>query len=296
MEKEKAPIIVIVGQTASGKSALSMEVARHYDCEIICADSRTIYKDMNIGTAKPSAQDRAQVPHHGLDLIAPNEYFSAAAFQQYAQKKVAEIHARGKIPLIVGGTGLYVDGFIYNYSFAGEADRSQRAELEALSLEDLQARARAIGIGETAIDFKNHRHLSRAVERGNIKPQRQALPKNVLLLGLKLDREQLLERISLRVDTMFDEGMVDEVKNLINVYGADATGLLTPGYKAVQRYLKGEITLQETKEEFKRSDKYLAKRQLTWFKRNKDIIWVQSSSQALENVRAFLLRFDTMDT
>lgn len=296
MEKEKAPIIVIVGQTASGKSALSMEIARHYDGEIICADSRTIYKDMNIGTAKPSAQDRALVPHYGLDLIEPNQYFSAAAFKDYTEKTVAAIHSRGKLPLIVGGTGLYIDGFIYNYSFAGEADRSRRAELEALSLEELQAQARAIGIDETAIDFKNHRHLSRAIERGNIKPRRQALSKNVLLLGLRLDREQLLERISLRVDTMFDEGIVDEVKELINVYGANATGLLTPGYKAVSRYLREEITLQQTKEEFKRSDKYLAKRQLTWFKRNEDIIWVQSADQALENVRAFLLRFDTMGT
>lgn len=296
MAQEKAPIIVIVGQTASGKSALSMEIARLYDCEIICADSRTIYKDMSIGTAKPSAKDQALVPHHGLDLIAPNEYFSAAAFKEYAQKKVSEIHERGKIPLIVGGTGLYVEGFIYDYSFAGEADRSRRSELETLSLEELQAQARAIGIDESSIDFKNHRHLSRAVERGNVTPERHELPNNVLLLGLQLDREQLIERISLRVDTMFDDGIVNEVQKLINVYGIDATGLLTPGYKAVRRYLSHEISLEETKEEFKRSDKYLAKRQKTWFKRNKDIIWVQSTGQAIDNVRAFLLRFDTIET
>lgn len=291
-----SPTIVIVGQTASGKSALSMKLAQMFNGEIICADSRTIYKDMNIGTAKPSLSDQKLVPHHGLDLIAPNEYFSAAAFKDYTTQKVLEINQRGHMPFIVGGTGLYVDGYVYDYSFAGEADRSRREELESLSLGELQERARAISIDEAAIDFKNHRHLSRAVERGNITPERQALPNNILILGLQLEREQLLERINLRVDTMFNDGIVREVQNLINVYGADATGLLTPGYKAVRRYLNEELTLEETKDEFKRSDKYLAKRQQTWFKRNKDIVWVQSADQAIDNVRAFLLRFDTIET
>ncbi|MGI9028087.1 MAG: tRNA (adenosine(37)-N6)-dimethylallyltransferase MiaA [Candidatus Saccharimonadales bacterium] len=289
------PIIVIVGQTASGKSALAIKVAELFGGEIICADSRTIYKGMDIGTAKPSAQDRQKVPHHGLDLIEPTEYFSAAAFKDYAAQKVDEIQSRGKLPLIVGGTGLYIDGYVYDYSFAGEADRLQRAELEALSLAELQARARAMGIGETQIDFKNHRHLSRAVERGNITPERHPLPAHVLIIGLKLDREQLLERITNRVDTMFAMGFMQEVQNLVRTYGNDATGLLTPGYTAARRYLLGKVTLEEAKEEFKRSDRSLAKRQLTWFKRNQDIVSVHSDTQAIDTIRAFLLMFDTID-
>ncbi len=282
------PIIVIVGQTASGKSALSMRAAELFNGEIICADSRTVYKDMDLGTAKPTVEDRYRVPHHGLDLIEPTEYFSAAAFKRYANQAVLDIRSRNHIPFIVGGTGLYVDGFVYDFDFAEQADRSLRAELEALSLDDLQVRATELGITETDIDFKNHRHLSRAVERGGVTISRQPKPQNVLLLGIQLEREVLLERIAQRVDTMFDNGFTDEVQKLINSYGTDAPGLLAPGYKAVSQYLAGQITLDEAKELFIRSDKYLAKRQLTWFKRNKDIIWVQSEEQAIELMSDFV--------
>lgn len=294
-QQKSSPIIVIVGQTASGKSALALAAALAFGGEIICADSRTIYKGMDIGTAKPSAKDQQMVPHHGLDLIAPNEYFSAAAFKDYASIKVQEINGRRKLPIIVGGTGLYIDGYVYDYSFAGEADRSQRFELEKLSLAELQHKARKLDIDESQIDFKNHRHLSRAVERGNSTHERHPLPSNVLMIGLELTRVLLLERIAARVDTMFAMGFMEEVQNLVRVYGDGATGLLTPGYTAARRYLAGETTIEDAKEEFKRSDKYLAKRQQTWFKRNTDINWVQSNTQALDSMRAFLLRFDTIE-
>lgn len=285
--EQKTPIIVIVGQTASGKSALAIKIAQQFGGEIICADSRTVYTGMNIGTAKPSAEDQALVPHHGLNLISPNEYFSAAAFKDYAQQKGVEISERGKIPIIVGGTGLYIDGFVYDFNFAGQADRSKRAELEAMNLEDLQAKARAIGIEETDINFKNHRHLSRAVERGNVPAERHAKPSNVLILGLQLDRDTLLERINHRVDTMFKSGFVDEVQNLISLYGSSAPGLLAPGYKAAWLYLDGEVSLDDAKELFRRSDRQLAKRQQTWFKRNADINWVQSEKEAIDFVTNF---------
>lgn len=289
-----APIIVIAGQTASGKSALAMRAARQFGAEIICADSRTIYKDMDIGTAKPSAQDRRLVPHHGLDLIEPDKYFSAAAFKDYASLKVNEIQARGRLPIIVGGTGLYIDGYVYDFNFAGQADALTRAGMEAMDLAELQDAARALGIDEFYIDFKNQRHLSRAVERaktarehGRAAPARHPKPKNILLLGLQVEREQLLERIAARVDTMFDAGFVDEVQNVVDTYGVDATGLLTPGYKAARKYLAGEISLKEAKELFVRGDKQLAKRQQIWFKRNPDIIWVQSEDEAIENIFKF---------
>ncbi len=299
------PIIVIAGQTASGKSALAIRAALQFGGEIICADSRTIYKGMDIGTAKPSAADRRVVPHHGLDLIEPDQYFSAAAFKQYTSLKVNEIHGRGSLPIIVGGTGLYIDGFVYDFNFGGEADRSQRAELEAMSLADLQGRARALGVAEMDVDFKNHRHLSRAVERAaavninskvsphnknlkiKLKPNRKLKPTNILMLGINIEREKLIERIKGRVDTMFVAGFIKEVQNVINQYGSEATGLLTPGYKAARKHLEGEISLEESKELFVKSDKDLAKRQKTWFKRNQDIIWVQSEDEAMEYISKF---------
>lgn len=290
----QSPLIVITGQTASGKSALAMRAALEFNGEIICADSRTVYKGMDIGTAKPSARDRRLVRHHGLDLIEPTEYFSAVAFQSYARDAAADIRARGKLPIIVGGTGLYIDSVVYDFSFAGEADAAQRARLEAMSLEDLQAEARSQGIDETQANFKNHRHLSRAVERAgagsehtNKVPTRRAKPENILLLGMQIEREQLIKRIAERVDTMFAAGLLNEVQDLISRYGEGATGLLAPGYKAMAKHLVGEISLEETKLLFIRSDKYLAKRQQTWFKRNKDIIWVQSEQEALEKITKF---------
>jgi tRNA dimethylallyltransferase len=132
----EAPLIVIVGPTASGKSALAMQLAERFGGEIICADSRTVYKGMDIGTAKPSAEDQARVPHHGLDLVEPGERFSAVDFKNYATQTIADIRARGKIPFLVGGTGLYVDAVIFDYHF-GQADPELRAKLEALSLEEL---------------------------------------------------------------------------------------------------------------------------------------------------------------
>ncbi len=281
------PIIVIVGQTASGKSALAMQLAKKYNGEIICADSRTIYRGMDIGTAKPSAADQAAVPHHGLDLINPDESFSASAFKDYAEQKVAEIQERGKTPIIVGGTGLYIDGYVYDYSFAEPASASKRAELAALTLEALQARARAEGIDEARVDFRNPRHLARAIERGDATPERRAIRPNVLLLGIAMEQAAIIGRINVRVDTMFDAGLVDEVQKLITEYGSDAPGLLAPGYKAVIRYLDGELSLSETKNEFRRSDKYLAKRQQTWFKRNDDINWIKNRDEAYVLISEF---------
>lgn len=288
-----SPVIVIVGQTASGKSALAMLVAQQFNGEIICADSRTIYKGMDIGTAKPSAQDRRLIPHHGLDLIEPSETFSAAAFQAYAREKVADVQARDKLPIIVGGTGLYIDSLVYDFSFAGKADAALRAKYEAMSLDDLQVEAHSLGLNEADIDFKNRRHFSRILERmslnpnAKMRPDRKLKPDNILLLGIQIDREQLIDRIHKRVDTMFAEGLVDEIQNLISVYGDAAPGLLAAGYRDVVRYLSGAISLDEAKVLFIRSHKYLAKRQQTWFKRNQDIIWVQSKDEALEKITKF---------
>jgi tRNA dimethylallyltransferase len=291
MESEPKPIIVVIGQTASGKSALAMKLAKAHNGEIIAADSRTIYKGMDIGTAKPPLQDQQRIKHYGLDLITPDQYFSAAEFKNYTSSVVKKIHKKNKIPFIVGGTGLYVDGYIYDFPFGRQADLELRKMLESLKLNELQEHAEKAGLDPEQVNFANPRHLARAIERGGIVQARTPKPHNIMLVGLEVDREQLLEHITNRVDTMFEEGLVQEVQNLITQFGAQVPGLLAPAYKEVTEYINGSITLEEAKEQIVRSHKRLAKRQLTWFKRNKDIIWCATGGEAEKLVSDFLTKF-----
>lgn len=290
------PIIVILGPTASGKSALALKLTELYKGEIISADSRTIYKDMNIGTAKPSLQEQQHIKHFGLDLITPDQSYSAAEFKDYAQEAINSIHKRNHIPIVVGGTGLYIDGLVYDFDFSPPADPALRTKLESLNLNELQLLATKKGIDPEQVSYANPRHLSRAIERGPAPKTHKKLPPNVLILGMQIDKEQLHERIKIRVDKMFKDGLVEEVQNLIKTYGSDAPGLLTPGYKAATEYLRGNCTLEEARERFVRNDKNLAKRQLTWFKRNQDIHWIASQEEAEQRVSDFLLKFDTIDS
>lgn len=295
MESTANPLIVILGQTASGKSQLGLEVAQAHNGAIIAADSRTIYRGMDIGTAKPSSADQAVVMHYGLDLVTPDETFSAAAFKRYAENVVKDIWSQHKLPIIVGGTGLYIDGLVYDFSFQDTADPRLRAELEKLDLDALAQRAEALGIEPDDVNFLNKRHLVRAIERGGkVGDRRHNRPSNILLIGLRIQKEVLDQRITERVNTMFDNGLIDEVQNLIYQYGADAPGLLAPGYKAVSQHLKGDISLEEAREVFIRNDRRLAKRQQTWFKRNPDIIWCDSAGEAKDKIETFLSEFDTI--
>lgn len=263
MESKRSPIIVIVGQTGSGKSALAMQLALKYGCEIVCADSRTIYKELDIGTAKPSPEDQKAVPHHCLDLVKPNQKFSAAEFKQRAVKSIKEIHTRGMIPLLVGGSGLYIDSVLFDYQFA-------RAGAER--------------------DSQNPRHLKKSHQGVTSRPLRQ----NTLIIGLQVEREILQERILNRVNNMISAGFIDEVKVLSKKYGWEAPGLLAPGYLAFKDYIAGNTTIEDAKQKFVRNDMSLAKRQLTWFKRNKNIHWIQSFNEADKLVHKFLLRDDTI--
>ena len=295
MESAANPVVVILGQTASGKSALAMQIAQRHDGEIVAADSRTIYTEMDIGTAKPTKADQAMVVHHGLDLIHVDQSFSAAAFQRYAKDVVRDCALRHKLPVVVGGSGLYIDGFVYNFSFQSVPSKSLRDELDALDLQGLQQRAIALGLQSTEYDFANQRHLSRASERSGQKGGRRAKkPDNFILIGLRVQKELLEQRITQRVGTMFEDGLIDEVQNLIKHYGSGAPGLLAPGYKAVVQHLQNQCTLDEAKEEFIRNDRRLAKRQQTWFKRNPDIVWCDSATEAEEKIGAFLSEFDTI--
>jgi tRNA dimethylallyltransferase len=292
MLESSKPIVVIVGPTASGKSDMAMKIAQNHNGEIVCADSRTIYKGMDTGTAKPSQKDRTIVPHHGLDLIDPSERFSAAEFQQYALDKIAEIHEHGRLPVVVGGSGMYIDGLLYNFDFSAD---SKQDDLEEKDLTELQVLAAKLKSLPSLQVLKNKRHLIGFIRRGGTAGSKERLPSNVIILGLRVPKAVLDLRIEQRVDSMVNDGLVEEVKDLLENWGADAPGMLAPAYKAFSYYLKGELTLEQAKNEFVKQDKQLAKRQVTWFKRNKDIHWVHDLQQAEQLIADFLKKFATID-
>lgn len=285
------PVIVIVGETGSGKSALAVELAKQFDGEIIAADSRTAYRDMNIGTAKPTAEEQQGIPHYGFDVVEPGGQFTAYDFQQLAKKYVADIACRRKLPIIVGGTGLYVDAYLYNFIFRPRADETVRNELQAFSVAELQKQVLTAGL-VLPENAQNPRHLRRLLEAGPPPEQTKILRPDTLVLGLGVPRAELERRISVRVEAMLTSGLINEVKALADHYGA-AEALRTPGYKAFGAYLKGEIGLAEAKRQFIRDDLRLAKRQRTWFKRNPNIRWLDGENklaQATELVSVFLHR------
>lgn len=287
-KSDESPLIVIVGETASGKSALGLDIAKLFNGEIICADSRTIYKGMDIGTAKPTTADRQDIRHHLLDIVEPGDYFSAADFKQAAKAAINDITNRGKLPIMVGGTGLYIDSVLFDYQFAAKADLKQRKILESLSTEELQSRVRALGLLEGDINYKNRRHLIRALENGGVKTQHKPLRPHTLVIGLQLPRDTLKRRIEERVETMVNAGFIEEVRRVGERYGWESEALTGIGYRAFRQYVQGETTLEEAKKNFVRGDLLLAKRQRTWFKRNKSIHWIGGTRQAFTLVADFL--------
>ncbi len=282
------PLIAIVGETASGKTAVAIEIAKRIDGEIICADSRTVYKQMDIGTAKPSRHEQTVIPHHLLSLIEPNQTFSAAQFKEMAEKCIQDISSRGRIPIIVGGTGLYIDGLLYNFHFGDKVDAAYRAELEQMEDVELTTILSTKNIDTAGLDIKNRRHTIRAIEQGGKRQTRELLRKNTIILGIKLDRELLRKRIIQRVECMFEEGFIEEATKLFSLYGRDNEAFLTPGYRAAAAFIEGQLTLNEAKSQFIASDLKLAKRQRTWFKRNTDIQWFDDPDELAESALAFI--------
>lgn len=243
-------LLVIVGPTASGKSDLAMELAKLLGGEIICADSRTVYKGLDIGTAKPSNRDRQKVPHHLLDMVEPDAHFNVADFKKLAEVVINDIKSRGKLPIMVGGSGLYIDSVLFNYGFS-EAG--------------------------VAKDPENPRHLFKEAPRN-----KSTLRSDALVIGIEVDRSVLKERIARRVDTMLTAGFLDEVKKL-QADHPNSKALLAPGYKAFSEHLLGHLSLEEAKALFIKNDYNLAKRQMTWFKRNKDIHWLNNQNTYIED-------------
>ena len=282
------PLIVIVGPTASGKTSLAVELAEKFEGEIICADSRTIYKDMDIGTAKPTAHDRARVPHWGLDLVQPDERYTAADFKNYALQKIDEIRARGHVPFLVGGTGLYVDAITLDYQFGKPADPEIRKKLEAMELGELYiyCSKNNIKLPENA---KNKRYVIRAIERKDVDSKRRSSPiDNTIIVGITTDRNDLRTKIEKRSEQLFEDGVVEEANKLGKKYGWDHESMTGNIYPLCKKYLNGEMTLDELKQKFIIQDWRLAKRQLTWLRRNSYVQWF-SLAEAKEYLTTHLV-------
>lgn len=284
-------LVVVVGETGSGKSALAMDLAEKFNGEIICADSWTVRREVNIGTDKPSAEDRAKIPHHLLDIVGPDEDFTAAVFKRLANKAIEEISNGGKLPILVGGTGLYIDGIIYDFEFLPAGDRKAREELNQLSIDDLLKRIKKLGVELGDIDTRNKRRLIRLIETNGQKPGRGQLRDNTLIIGLKIERAELKRRIEKRTDDMLKAGMEDEVRGLVERYGWSAEALKGVGYAQWQGYFEGRDTRENVRLKIVKATLDLAKRQRTWFKRNKSIQWFTTPvnrQQIVEAITTFL--------
>jgi tRNA dimethylallyltransferase len=268
------PLIVIVGPTASGKTGLAIDLAEQFGGEIISADSRAIYKSMDIGTAKPSAEEQARVPHWGLDLVTPGESFTAADFKVYAQQKVNEIRSRGHVPFLVGGTGLYIDAVVFDYQFGPVADPTTRKKLEAMTIEELYLYCKEHNVTLPENEH-NKRYVVRAIERAGTADSRRAEPISTsIIVGIATEREVLRQRINGRAEQLFKDGVVEEATMLGEKYGWESEAMTGNVYPLVRQYINHELSLDDVKNKFVTLDWRLAKRQLTWLKRNPYITWL----------------------
>ncbi|MBQ9968428.1 MAG: tRNA (adenosine(37)-N6)-dimethylallyltransferase MiaA [Oscillospiraceae bacterium] len=301
-------IICVVGPTASGKTGLSIALAKEYDAEILSCDSMQIYRHMDIGTAKPTAEEMDGIVHHMIDVAEPTESFSVSRYVEMADPIVQDILRRGKRCIIVGGTGLYVDSLIAGRTFAPYPETGKRQELEAMAEEKGMAHMRAYlrtFDPESAERLQDLRRIIRAcevyLETGKTITQHNketaALPPKYTPLWLGLDftdRAQLYSRIDRRVDIMFRDGLVEEIRGLLEKgLSPTATGLQAIGYKEPLAALRGEMTMDEAADKIKLETRRYAKRQLTWFRRNKDIRWIRqqepvSLQAAMEQARTAL--------
>ena len=270
-------LLVIVGVTASGKTALSIDIAKKYNGEIIAADSRTVYKYMDIGTAKPNLTQQNGVPHWGFDLVGPGQKMTVADYKEYVTKKIKEIQKRHHLPILVGGSGLYIDAVVYDFSLAPVNDNLRR-ELSTFSVEDLQLKIQSKGL-KMPENYQNKRYLIRTLERADINPSKKALPKDTLIIGINPDKEVIKERITQRVNLMIKDGVVDEIKNVAKLYGWNSEAMTGGIYRVFRPFIEGKMTKEEAICNFINSDMHLVKKQITWFKRNKDIYWFKSAQE-----------------
>lgn len=275
-ELGRLPLVVIVGPTASGKTAVAIELAKLHGGEVIAADSRTVYREMDIGTAKPSLAQRDGIVHWGFDLTQPGERFTAAEFQRYTVSKIHEIRQRGHLPIIAGGTGLYTDGVIFDYKFPEPPTAKMRQKLEAMEVDELYKYCIDNNI-QLPINDKNKRHLVRSIVHHDVLPQRRSqIIDNTLVVGISTEKEILEHRFIARAEQMFDNGVVEEAIYLGKKYGWDSEAMSGNIYPLIADYLAGKVSLNDTKSAFVVRDRQLAKRQMTWFRRNPWIVWAKS--------------------
>ena len=277
-------MIFIVGPTASGKSFLGMELARRLNGEIICADSQTIRKGLDIGTAKPSLEDRSEIPHHMIDIIEPYEDFSVNEFKNIAQKTIIEIEERGNTPIIVGGTGLYINALYYDFDLDFDNSNSDyKRELEQKSVEELQEIIKSKNY-ELPNNENNPRHLIGTILREGSINKNTSPVEGALIYGLMPEDDVLKQRISDRIDLMFKNGFVEEVEKLLDEYGRPKKKMDAIGYPLVIEYLDGNKKIEDVKKEFKTGHWQYARRQKSWFKRNDNIIWLNNPQEGLEEI------------
>ncbi len=281
--------IIILGPTATGKTRISIELAKHFNTEIINADSMYIYRDLNIGTAKPTNSEMSGVTHHLISIVSPTDTFNVSQYRELAESKIKEFQSKKLIPIVVGGTGFYIDSLINNYSYASTSSSDLRHELEnqlelngkeyiynkLLSVDPKAAQRLHINDTKRIIRALEI-NLSSGQNLDAINNEHQPILNNPLLIGLNIDRQELYDRINSRVDSMINDGLIDEVKSLYErglnpEINQSMKGI---GYKEIYQYLSGKIDLNDAIELIKKHTRNYAKRQITWFKRNKNIIWL----------------------
>lgn len=292
MEK-KPPLLILTGPTAVGKTALSIALAKEVQGEIISADSMQVYRYMDIGSAKIRKEEMCGVPHYLIDCLNPEEEFNIYIFQQMAKKAMAQIYANGHIPIVVGGTGFYIQSLIYDIRFEEEEDDGIRQKYEQLLAEQGEEYLHGLlekvdPISAEKIHFHNTKRVIRALEfyeknqypisEHNETEQHKESPYEFRYFVLNDDREKLYQKIELRVDEMVRNGLIDEVKHLKEMgYHRGMVSMQGLGYKEILDYLDEKITLDEAIYRIKRDTRHFAKRQLTWFRRERDVIWVDKS-------------------
>lgn len=292
----KQKLIVIAGTNASGKSNLGVQLAARYGGEVISADSRQVFKGLDLGSGKITEEEMQGVPHHLIDVCNPGDFFSMADFQRLAYQAIDDIHARGKIPFLVGGTGLYVDSVADGYELSDKTpDLEYRAYLETFETPALYEMLKE-KLPDTEIEPKNRNRVMRALERlaaDDYHPGRRNPRYDVLRLGVTWPREILKERIDERLVRRLKEGMVEEVQRLMDE-GASPEFLMKLGleYRFLTRYLLGEIPYELMVEDLARAIKKFAKRQVTWFKKTENLIWLDMQAdpfaQAVSLIDEFL--------
>ncbi|MBN6887264.1 tRNA dimethylallyltransferase [Cytobacillus horneckiae] len=295
----KKKLVVLIGPTAVGKTKTSIELAKHFNGEIISGDSMQIYKGMDIGTAKITKDEMDGIQHHLIDIKAPNESFSAAEFQQIVREKIIEISSRGKLPMIVGGTGLYIQSVLYDYQFSeAPSDERYRQELEKKAIQNGNAWLHKELMkldpksGEN-IHPNNVRRVIRAMEifhctgKTMTDYQETQTPEKLYdaaIIGLTMERDKLYERINHRVDVMMENGLLNEVQNLYKMGMKDCQSIQAIGYKELYEFFNGYVSLEEAIVNLKQNSRRYAKRQLTWFRNKMDVSWFDMTDASDEAV------------